>query len=172
MKSSRIIVVLLLVIAVSVVAWFMFGEPETSRPIETASIPVPANELPKMNVLSLPEESTLALNSLSGNLVLIFFNPSCEHCQEEAKFIAENKKLFDTYQLYFISSDSLPSITRFKSDYKLNENNYHFAFGDGMSVYQTMGALNNVPAVFVYRDRKLTGKSEGVVPLEKWRELL
>jgi hypothetical protein len=172
MKSSRIIGILLLVVALSVAAWLLFEKPETARPTAQVIAAPAANELPKMNVLSLPEESTLALNSLSGNVVLIFFNPSCKHCQEEAELIAGNKDLFESYQLYFIASDSTQTITKFAADYDLTEPNYHFAFGDGLSVYQTMGAINNVPAVFVYRDRKLTGKSEGMIALEKWKELL
>lgn len=172
MKPSRIIAILLIVISATVGAWWMFGEAEEPKPVEEVVSSMPVNDLPGMNVLSLPEQSTLALNSLAGNVILIFFNPECEHCQEEAHLIADNKDLFKDYHLYFIASDSVQKITRFSTDYKLTEPNYHFAFGDGLAVYQTMGAINNVPAVYVYRNRKLTGRSEGIIPLEKWKELL
>lgn len=173
MKSSRIIGLLVLVIAVSLGAWYILGGADSQpAPIEEASAPPPVNQLPKMNVLSLPEESTMALNSLSGNVVLIFFNPECEHCQDEARLIADNKELFEDYHLYFIASDSLSKITGFAEEYNLKQPNYHFAFGDGLTVFQTMGAINNVPAVFVYRDRKLTARAEGVIALERWKEML
>ncbi len=112
------------------------------------------------------------LRGLDGKLILIFFNPDCDHCQNEAKAIAENKKLFEGYQLYFISSDSVHNIVKFAGDYQLNEPNMHLGTATPPDVYRAMGPIDAVPAIYIYSDRKKVKEFKGEVTVEELRKYL
>lgn len=112
------------------------------------------------------------LRGLTGKLILIFFNPDCDHCQNEAKAIAESKKLFEDYQLYFISSDSVHNVVRFANDYQLIEPNMHLGTATPPDVYRAMGPIDAVPAIYIYNDRKKVKEFKGEVKLEELRKYL
>lgn len=112
------------------------------------------------------------LRGLDGKLILIFFNPDCDHCQNEAKAIAENKSLFKEYQLYFVSSDSVHNIAKFATDYGLNEPNIHLGRAEPMDVYRAMGPLDAVPAIFIYNNRKKVKEFKGETPLAELQQYL
>lgn len=129
------------------------------------------NDLPVLTVKK-TDGSEVFIRGLAGKVILIFFNPDCDHCQNEAQAIAENKRFFDEYQLYFISSDSVKNIEKFSVDYQLQESNYHFAFVEGIKVYNAMGPLTSVPAIFVYNDRKKIKEFLGETKIEELKKYL
>ena len=103
------------------------------------------------------------LNSadLKGNLTLIFFNPDCDHCQREAQSINGSKELFKSKQIYFVSVDELDAIRKFRTDYGLTENNFHFAKSDVELVVRAMGPISSVPSMYFFKNGKMTGQMEG-----------
>lgn len=129
------------------------------------------NDLPVLTVKK-TDGSEVFIRGLAGKVMLIFFNPDCDHCQNEAKAIAENKRSFEDYNLYFISSDSVKNIEKFSVDYNLREPNYHFAFVEGIKVYDAMGPLTSVPAIFVYNDRKKIKEFLGETKIEELKKYL
>ena len=144
----------------------------TCKPKETSQPAVPeVNDQPVLTMTKTSGEEVF-LRGLDGKMILIFFNPDCDHCQNEAKAIAENKGLFKDYELYFISSDSAHNITKFAADYGLNEPNMHLGRAEPMDVYRAMGPLDAVPAIFIYNNRKKVKEFKGETPLAELQQYL
>lgn len=149
--------ILLITVLVSLVAF--------SQPLKTAQPQSTADELPAVAVTQ-TDGSTLQLQSLKGDVIIILFNSQCDHCQHEAQSILEKKHLFKNKQLYFISAESMDLIKRFITDYKMTEPNFHFSHADPAQVYQGFGNFRSIPAIFLYRNKKRIGKFESTTAVE------
>ena len=160
MKKTWIILSLVAVVAIAVTIYALW--PKTIAPSEVSS----ANDLPLLTVLQTNGES-ITIRDLEGKVVLIFFNPDCDHCQREAKQISDQKNIFKNHSVYFISIDSMTQIERFALEYKLTDPNFHFAQVDGLAVYNTVGPLPSVPAIFIYNNKRFIKKLEGEAKLEE-----
>ena len=87
---------------------------------------------------------------LSKTTIIIFFNSNCEHCQYEARAIAQNISAFTKAHLLFISEESKKSIIAFSTIHKLDSS-------DGVwwlkmqsdDVYKTFGPIS-VPHIWIY----------------------
>ncbi len=132
--------------------------------------PAPAmqtvNDLPMLSITQV-DGSTVFLRDVQNKVVLIFFNPDCDHCQREAKLISEQKQIFKNHLVYFISNDEMANIQKFAIDYNLLDGNFHFARAEGAEVYRAMGPMPSVPAIFIYDNYKLVKRLEGEVKLEE-----
>jgi thiol-disulfide isomerase/thioredoxin len=162
--KNKWVIIAVVILAVSGVAYYLnwLGGSEDS-----AADYVPAvNDLPALNITK-PDGSTVSLRSVSGKVVLIFFNPDCDHCQREATQISERKQVFRNHAVYFISIDPMDSIVKFSRNYNLIENNFLFTQANGDDVYNTVGPLPSVPAIFIYDDKKFIKRLEGEVKLEE-----
>ena len=133
---------------------------------DTDSSEVLVNDLPVLSAVK-TDGSKISLREVSGKVVLIFFNPDCDHCQREATQISEQKQIFRNYSVYFISIDSVQNISKFAHDYNLIESNFYFSQANGLDVYQSVGPLPQVPAIFIYDNKRLIKRLEGEVKLEE-----
>ena len=131
----------------------------------------PVNDLPMLNIKK-TDGDIVMLHDVQGKTVLIFFNPDCDHCQNEARQISERKQIFRDYAVYFISVDSMQNIMKFADEHKLKEANFYFAQTEGGQVLNTVGPLPSVPAIFIYNNKKLVKKFEGEVKLEELMKFL
>ncbi len=125
----------------------------------------------KVSILSvanfLNSDSTTVKISTDSNVVLIFFNPECEHCQYEARGIKENVNDFKNTELIFISSESIAAIQRFASQYNLENYPFvHFTKINREEIFDTFGTLS-VPHIFIYdKDHKLIKEFKGETKVE------
>lgn len=101
------------------------------------------------------------VKDLSGTFAIMFFNPDCDHCQDEARSIHNFKKQFESQQLYFVSIDSIENIVKFRKDYDLLEPYFHFAQGQVEQIVNAVGPIPGVPCTFIYRDGKLVTRLQG-----------
>ncbi len=110
----------------------------------------------KNNVAQLP---MLQVRSITGKfyriipkdkpIVLFFFNSTCEHCQEEAKHVVENRQKLQSADVYFLSTENLQDIQNFAEKYQL----HHFQVGQvkDEQVSVPMG-IRTFPTCFVYAE--------------------
>ncbi|MBM3177735.1 MAG: redoxin domain-containing protein [Bacteroidetes bacterium] len=105
--------------------------------------------------------SSFNVKDLSGTFAIMFFNPDCDHCQDEARSIHNFKNQFKSQQLYFVSIDSMENIVRFRKDYDLMEPYFHFAQGQVEQIVNAVGPIPGVPCTFIYRDGKLVTRLQG-----------
>jgi peroxiredoxin len=139
---------------------------EEKRIDEATTTVAKASDLPAMTITKM-DGSKHALKDVKGKTVLILFQPDCDHCQREATQIAQNLDKFKDYQLYFISSDALPNIEKFSSDYNLKDkSNVQFAWTPTENVLNTLGPIQ-APSLYIYNeDGKLVQSFNGEVAIE------
>jgi thiol-disulfide isomerase/thioredoxin len=144
---------------------------EKPKEVVLNAVPTVNNEMPAFTV-SLTDSTKVFFKDLKGNVLLVFFNPDCDHCQREAQLLSDNKAMLTGYDVYFVTPDQMPAIGQFARDYKLIEPNIHFGRAKVTDVLAAVGPINQVPTFFVYKDQRLVSRNEGELTLEKIQELL
>jgi thiol-disulfide isomerase/thioredoxin len=125
------------------------------------------NQLPAMIGTKL-DGSTVNIKQLHEKVVLILFQPDCDHCQREAVQIHDHLDAFADYSIYFITTDSLPVIEKFAIDYHLkNASHVHFIQTPVQSILTNFGNID-APSLYIYsKEQKLVKKFNGETPIEK-----
>jgi len=107
------------------------------------------NDLPHLRI-KLLDKSEIDARQLEGKVVLVFFQPDCDHCQREASEIAQNLVGFKDASLYFVSSDSPEKVANFAKDYKLNGvERVYFGIASTESVLKNFGPITT-PSFYIY----------------------
>ena len=161
----------LLLLALPIFFWNCSSKPEsatTETPIAEAQA-APAPEGPALPVFNLTDlnGTPFSTATMPDDMIIIFFNPGCDHCQREATAIHGRKKDFEDKQVYFVSVDSLSTISKFRKEYDLTDPNFHFAAGDVETIVTAMGPVPSVPCIYIYRDRKLVSRLEGEAEIDE-----
>jgi hypothetical protein len=129
------------------------------------------NDLPAMTV-TLLNGNHVNTRELDGNIVIVLFQPDCDHCQREAAAIRERIALFKSYKLYFLSADQPKAVEKFASDYDLQKQpETYFAITTVEDVLRNFGPVD-APSVYIYTDRKLAHKFNGETPIERILQVL
>ena len=165
MKSKWIIISILTLAAVGMGYYVLL--PDSGSPEIESTV----NELPALSVLK-TDGSAMSLRDTKGKVVLIFFNPDCDHCQREANQISSQKEIFRNHTVYFISTDSMQNIDKFAHEYNLIEKNFYFGQVIGEQAFKAMGPMPSVPVIFIYDNQRLVKKLEGEVALEEIMKFL
>jgi len=129
------------------------------------------NDLPALRVSQIDNQQVF-FKDLKGKVLLVFFNPDCDHCQRQGQMIAANRPVLDGYETYFISPDSIGAIEKYSKEYKLVDPTIHFARAEGQEIYNAVGPITNLPTYFVYKDQALVARTEGEISSEKFQQLL
>ena len=124
------------------------------------------SDLPLMPV-ELIDGTNISMKDVSGKMVLILFQPDCDHCQREAVDIRKNLIAFDGYRLYFISSHPLEVIKQFAVDYDLlTQPDIYFGRTTVEGVLSNFGAIS-APSVYIFNEQgKMTAKFNGEVAID------
>ncbi len=131
-----------------------------AQPVES----IETNDLPQMT-LTFKGQSPVSVKSLEGKVVLIFFQPDCDHCQREAKEISEHLESFSRYKVYFITTDNFDLIDQFAKDYNLSgKANIHFSKTTLNEILNTVGQIS-APSMFIYDNKKLIKHLDGETPI-------
>ncbi len=138
----------------------------TAAVTETTSTELPDLPLTKIN------RSQQSARDIKGKTILIYFDPDCDHCQEEAKMMQANIDAFKDYALYFISSAPMSKMQQFAWDYKLNGPNIILAYATNGDILRTFGPVQT-PSIYIYSETgKLVKAFNGQTPMEKILPLL
>lgn len=165
--TKKFSIVLLIVVAMAC------SRKEVSVPVSESAADTTAqvsaevkNERPLMT-LTLMDGRQLEARNLNERMLLIFFQPDCDHCQREAQQIRKRIDAFSDYQLYFISSHPIEIIKKFAVDYNLvNLPNVHFGYATVESVLNNYGAIS-APSIYIYgEDGRLVENFDGEVDVE------
>lgn len=125
-----------------------------------------ANDLPRMT-LRANGQVPISATSLSGKVILVFFQPDCDHCQREAKAINEHLDSFKDYDIYFVTTESFALIDKFAKDYNLSgHTNVHFVQTTLNEILDTVGPIS-APSMFIYADKALVKHLDGETPIEE-----
>lgn len=111
--------------------------------------------------------------ALKGKVVLVLFQPDCDHCQREAEAIRGNLDAFGEYTLYFVTYAPMSDIQQFARDYQLNsQENIFFAFAEVQPILDNFGSIPT-PSLYIYSDQQRLVKAfEGEAPIDEILEHL
>ncbi len=117
--------------------------------------------------MTLESGEKIETRDLHDNVILIFYNPDCYHCQREGAAISQHLDAFKNHTLYFIAASSLENIKQFAEDYHLaGYANILFTQADGPEVIREMGPMDT-PSLFIYSDGRLVKKFDGETRIEE-----
>jgi cytochrome oxidase Cu insertion factor (SCO1/SenC/PrrC family) len=111
--------------------------------------------IPAFNITKVPDSSSFTNNQLQKNkpTILFFFNPDCDHCQEETKKLTAKIDQLKDVQILMISILDFNSIKKFYKEYKIAD--YPNITMARETTYNLPGFYNihSIPDVYVY-DKK------------------
>lgn len=112
------------------------------------------------NYTSLPAYSLLDMSSKpflttsvpqkGKSLVVVYFSPSCSHCQEFTSALTAQLKDFKNVQFLFVSAYPIPDITKFANERGLQKMANFKMANDPDFKLGTFFELKEIPSVFVY----------------------
>ena len=110
------------------------------------------NDLPEVPV-KLIDGSSIDISDLEGKTILVLYQPGCDHCQDAAVSMEQNRSAFDDYQVYFISSSPIVANQQFALQYKLiNAPNFHFGTTLVDYILEKFGSIPT-PSFYIYTDQ-------------------
>lgn len=115
----------------------------------------------------------VGLDSLPYNLnetnptILIYFNPDCDHCHQQAESIRDTLHAFQGIHQVWISSNTLSHIRQFSQTYGLiGMPEVDFTKIEENKVFETFGSLS-IPHIFIYNNGLLTQEFKGATSPKK-----
>jgi peroxiredoxin len=115
------------------------------------------NDLPEVPV-RLIDGSSIDISELEGKTILVLYQPGCDHCQDAAVAMEQNRTAFDDYQVYFISSSPIAENQQFALQYKLiNARNFHFGTTLVDYILEKFGSIPT-PSFYIYSDEGMLEK--------------
>lgn len=123
------------------------------------------NELPHMTIQLLTGDTVNTRTWTAKRVVLVLFQPDCDHCQREAKQIAENLDAFSDYELYFASTSPPADAEQFAHDYQLaGHDNVIFGVTTVDEILENFGPIQ-APSLYIYSKGKLVQGLNGEVDI-------
>ncbi|MBK6938365.1 MAG: redoxin domain-containing protein [Chitinophagaceae bacterium] len=106
-------------------------------------------------------------------VLLIVFNPDCDHCQHETEALMQNIDKFKNVHIVMASFVTLTAISAFREKYKLGGHKNIVLAQDTHYFLLSFYALRNLPYLAFYNKKKqLISTFEGPMPVEKVLEEL
>ncbi len=108
--------------------------------------------LPAFKIFIVPDSTAFTNENINKNhpFVFMFFNPDCDHCQNETKELLAYKEELKGIEILMVSSVSYPEIKKFYEEYGLSSM-HNIKLGQDVnyrlgSIYK----LRTYPSIFVY----------------------
>ena len=84
-------------------------------------------------------------------IIVFYFDPDCDHCQQQATWVKESMDLFKGVQMIWVSWGDAEMVKKFKSDYfgEFPDQQIHFANDTEYNIDNWFG-YSEVPNIYVY----------------------
>lgn len=113
-------------------------------------------DMPDFNILL--DDSTTILNTQSipsgQPIILLFFSPDCEHCQEETKALIKEYDAVKNYKIYFITIEPFRDMRYFKEYFHLGNYSNITVGRDYTFAMPKYYQLNTTPFMVIYNKEK------------------
>lgn len=130
-------------------------------------------EMPALIFLNLDSTEFNTFNIPQGkNSVLIYFSPTCEHCEMLTQEIIQNLDSFPHTVFYMISPVDM-SVTRdFDAKYNVSQQKNMDIYKDAQHLFATYYGIKFLPFIVIYDKKKQLIKAvEGGIKMEELMEL-
>jgi thiol-disulfide isomerase/thioredoxin len=105
-------------------------------------------------------------------VLLVYFNPDCDHCKDEAKQLMEHKDDFKKLYIVFISTAALPSIKEFAETYNIQGKNIIIGRDEAYKL-PPFYSIRFSPFVVLYnKDKNIENVYEGGISWQKLKQVL
>lgn len=117
--------------------------------------------------IRLTDGTDVKVREQNHKMILVLFQPDCDHCQDEAKQIRSRLDAFKDYDMYFISSEANEVIMKFSKDYDLfNKPNVKFGHTSVDDVLNHFGSIST-PSIYIYKESgELVQSFDGLVDVQ------
>lgn len=125
--------------------------------------------LPPIQIL-LSDSSTIYTKAKIPHqpVLIIVFNPDCEHCQHETEELIAYKNQLKNVQIIMITMDALWKMKAFISKYKLHRFTNMVVGKDVNYILPAFFAIDNIPYIAMYNKKgNLITTHEGTMPVKK-----
>lgn len=133
--------------------------------------------LPKFNIINHENKNiTKDVLASGGNLFLIMFNPTCEHCEDETRLITQNIFMFKKSKVLLVAADvQTPNLSYFESTLKCSQYPSTITVSiDSARLIRKLFTYAALPQINIYdgKSLKLIKTYEGFVPLDSLRQYI
>ncbi len=95
-------------------------------------------------------------------LMIVYFSPGCEHCQDKTVEMVEKKNLFERAQILMVSPAKTSELEKFHADYKLGDLSNLIMLFDSLDYFYDVFGFPSYPTVYTYnKEFKLNGYFKG-----------
>jgi thiol-disulfide isomerase/thioredoxin len=103
-----------------------------------------------------------------ANLFLMFFNPTCGHCEDMTELLEHHMQYFHKTKIVMIAaSNARPYMDVFEKNYNINQYATLIAGTDSLDLIKQLFEYKSLPQFNIYdRDRKLIKVFSGDIPLD------
>lgn len=101
-----------------------------------------------------------------GRVVVSYFSPDCEHCQNMTRKLIENCEYTNETKFIMVSSAGITSIKEFINLYGIAECQSISVYADISFSFDKVFGASNVPSFFVYENGVLVKKWVGETKIE------
>jgi hypothetical protein len=103
-----------------------------------------------------------------SQVMVMVFNPQCEHCQHEAEGIIQHIEEFKDIQIIMATMMPFDSMMSFRSKYKLDQFSNITVAQDFQYFLSTFYRLSTLPFLAFYNSKKeLISTHDGALPVER-----
>ena len=125
---------------------------------------------PPVKLLNTDSATYFTKNDLDkkSQVLLMVFNPTCEHCRHETQAILKNIDAFKDIQIVMATNMPFDSMMSFRRTYGLGQYKNIVVTQDVHYFLPTFYMMHNLPFLAFYdRHKKLISVFEGAMPIEK-----
>lgn len=152
-------------------------EPVKSGPADTVKVDYkhPGAPLPKVKMI-LMNGKTLTNHDLDNNasLIVMLFNPTCEHCELQTETFKQNIFLFKKTKLVLMAGSMMrPYLDFFETTHKVSEYPTMLLGVDSSNFIDNTFLYQSLPQINIYdKNRKLERTFTGNVPMDSLKRYI
>lgn len=138
--------------------------------VDTAQQYFKSPYIPAFNIRKIPDSSSFTNNMLQKGkpVILIFFDPDCDHCQHATKDFTSKIDRFKNVQLLMVTIYDFSRIKKFYNDYKIADFPNITLTRDAAFVLPKFYQVSSIPDVYVYdKNGKLMGHYKKDIPVDE-----
>ena len=92
--------------------------------------------------------------NIKGEGMILYFNPLCDICRDEMKYILKNIEFFKTKQIVLISSSDLKDIQKFVEDFNLKSYKNFRILHDNEDTFHNKLNAKGYPSLYIFNNKK------------------
>jgi|JI8StandDraft_1071087.scaffolds.fasta_scaffold34629_2 peroxiredoxin len=162
-KLIKFSLILLLLAIIAFLGYKITTKAQYKKDVENRIQNIPIFSFPSLQGTAFTNDHL----SVGKNILFVYFNSECEHCQYEASEISKHLDQFHHTQIIFISYEPLESIRLFAEKYGLSNRDGVVFLQDKKGVFSEQFDANSIPYLLIYnKEHQLVKKYKGEVKIQ------